>query len=479
VCSGLFSSRCQHACPAGLDVPRYVRFIAGGRFREAVDLIRERVPLAAVCGYVCPHPCESKCRRGDLDTPIGIRILKRFVADQAIQEEYAPFIRADKPTLDKVAIIGSGPAGLAAAFFLARTGYQVTVFESEPVAGGVLALGIPPYRLPRDVLEAEIEIIKAQGVEIKLNSPIGSEQSLEDLFAEGYKAIFVGIGAQQSYRLGILGEDKEGVMSGLSFLWEENAGRKVALGKRVAVVGGGNVAIDSARTALRMGAEQVTILYRRARHDMPASDEEIEQAEAEGVQFQYLVTPTLILGNGQVAGLQCQRMALGSYDRSGRQRPAPIDGSEFTLDVDTVISAIGQAPDSTALGDKSLEATQSGALVADIVTLATSREGVFAGGDVVTGPATVIEAIAAGRRAAQAIDKYLGGPGLFDRSAELAELADSLELGEILDKDTRATALLRPAAERGKDFDTVELTLSKEAAVEEAMRCLRCDLEEE
>jgi NADH-quinone oxidoreductase subunit F len=479
VCSGLFSSRCQHACPAGLDVPRYVRFIAGGRFREAVDLIRERVPLAAVCGYVCPHPCESKCRRGDLDTPIGIRILKRFVADQAIQEEYAPFIRADKPTLDKVAIIGSGPAGLAAAFFLARTGYQVTVFESEPVAGGVLALGIPPYRLPRDVLEAEIEIIKAQGVEIRLNSPIGSEQSLEDLFAEGYKAIFVGIGAQQSYRLGILGEDKEGVMSGLSFLWEENAGRKVALGKRVAVVGGGNVAIDSARTALRMGAEQVTILYRRARHDMPASDEEIEQAEAEGVQFQYLVTPTLILGNGQVAGLQCQRMALGSYDRSGRQRPAPIDGSEFTLDVDTVISAIGQAPDSTALGDKSLEATQSGALVADIVTLATSREGVFAGGDVVTGPATVIEAIAAGRRAAQAIDKYLGGPGLFDRSAELAELADSLELGEILDKDTRATALLRPAAERGKDFDTVELTLSKEAAVEEAMRCLRCDLEEE
>jgi NADH-quinone oxidoreductase subunit F len=480
VCSGLFSSRCQHACPAELDVPRYVRLIAGGRFLEAVELIRERVPLAAVCGYVCPHPCEFKCRRGELDIPIGIRILKRFAADQVLQEGTPPFVRKDKPVLGRVAIIGSGPAGLSAAFFLARTGYQVTVFEVEPVAGGVLATGIPPYRLPRDVLEAEIEVIKSQGVEIRANTAVGRDLTLDDLFDQGYKAIFAGIGAQRSYQMAIQGEDKEGVVSGLSFLWEESLGREMPLGRRVAVIGGGNVAIDSARTALRMGAEEVTILYRRTRQEMPASDEEIEQAEAEGVRFQFLVAPTRIVGDGRVSGIECQRMELGEYDRSGRRRPVPMQDSEFILEVDNVISAVGQAPDCSALtGNGDLQVASQGNLVADVVTLATSRKGVFAGGDVVTGPATVIEAIAAGRRAARAIDAYLEGPGLYDRSAELAELADSLDLGEILDKDTRAVVPLRAAAERAQDFEAVELTLSREAAIEEAMRCLRCDLEEE
>ena len=479
-CSGMFPSRCQHACPAGLDVPRYVRLIAGGKFREAVDLIRERVPLAAVCGYVCSHPCEFKCRRGDLDTPIAIRILKRFVADLAIQEGVPPSVREDKPTLDKVAIVGSGPAGLSAAFFLARTGYQVTVFEAEPVVGGVLATGIPSYRLPKDVLAAEIEVIKAQGVEIRTNSPIGDGLTLDDLFAQDYKAIFIATGAHRSRKLGIPGEDKDGVIYGPYLLREVNMGRSVPLGKRVAIIGGGNVAIDSARTALRLGAEEVMILYRRTRQEMPASEEEIKQAEEEGIRFRFLVAPTRILGDARVRGIECQRMELGKYDKSGRRRPVPVEGSEFTLEVDTVILAIGQVPDAAALArDGSLEVTPRGTLAVDVVTLATSREGVFAGGDVVSGPATVIEAIAAGRRAAQAIDKYLEGPGLFDGSAELAELADSLDLGEILDKETRATAPLRPAAERVKDFTMVELTLSKDAAIEEARRCLRCDLEEE
>ena len=477
-CSGMFSSRCQHACPAGLDVPRYIRLIAGGMFREAVELIRERVPLAAVCGYVCPHPCELKCRRGDLDEPIAIRMLKRFVADYAIANELPPFVRQDKPTLERVAVVGSGPAGLSAAFFLARTGYRVTVFESEPVAGGMLAWGIPPYRLPRDVLDAELEVIEAQGVEIKTNSPVGDGLTLDDLFAQGYKAVFIAIGAQKSYRLRIPGEDREGVLPGLDFLRSEELQRTI--GRRVAVIGGGSVAVDAARTALRLGADQVTILYRRTRREMPASEEEIAQVEEEGVDLRFLTAPVRILGNGRVNGIECRRMELGPYDESGRRRPVPVEGSEFTLPVDTVIAAIGQFPDCTSLSrDGHLEVEARGTLVADAVTLSTGREGVFAGGDVVSGPATVIDAIADGRRAAQAIDRYLGGTGLYDRSEELAAIADSLDLGEILDKDTRVPEPLRPAAVRSKDWEVVEMTLSENAAIEEAMRCLRCDLEEE
>ncbi len=478
VCSGMFASRCQHACPAGLDVPRYVRLIAGGMFREAVELIRERVPLAAVCGYVCHHPCEFKCRRGDLDEPIAIRMLKRFVADHAIANGIPPFVPDGRPTLDRVAIIGSGPAGLSAAFFLARTGYQVTVFESAPVAGGALAWGVPPYRLPRAVLDAELEVIKAQGVEIKTNSPVGDGLELDDLFAQGYKAVFIAIGAQKSYRLGIPGEDKEGVLPGLEFLRREELQKSI--GRRVAVVGGGSVAVDAARTALRLGAEEVTILYRRTRREMPAGEEEVARAEEEGIHLQFLTAPVRILGDDKVRGIECRRMKLGPYDKSGRRRPIPVEGSEFTLSVDTVIVAIGQSPDCAPLNrDGCLEVGPRGTLVVDPVTLSTGREGVFAGGDVVTGPSLVIDAIAAGRRAAQSIDRYLGGTGLYDRSQELAAVADSLDLGEILDKSTRVPQPLRPAAVRSQDWEVEELTLSEEAAVEEAMRCLRCDLEEE
>jgi len=479
-CSGLFTSRCQHACPAGTDVPRYLCLIAGGRFNEALTLIRERVPLAGVCGYVCPHPCEFKCRRGDLDMPIAIRALKRFVADQVNGKGLPPFVRKDKPILDKVAIIGSGPAGLSAAFFLARSGYQVTIFEAEAVVGGVLTAGIPAYRLPREVLAADIEAIEAQGVEIRTSAPIGDDLSIDDLFAQGHKAILIATGAPTSYTLRIPGEEKEGVMSGLGFLWDANMGREAALGRRVAVIGGGNVAIDAAREALRLGAEEVTILYRRTRQEMPASEEEIEQSEQEGIQIRYLVSPIRILGDGHVTGIECQRMELGRYDQSGRRRPVAVEGSEFVLGVDSVIPALGQTPDLSVLGeDRSFEVSSGGTLVVDPVTFATSREGVFAAGDVVTGPATVVEAIGAARKAAQAVDRYLGGNGLYDGSAALAELADGLDLVEILDKDTRVAVPLRPAAERARDFGMVELPLSKEAAMEEAMRCLRCDLEED
>jgi len=479
-CSGLFTSPCQHACPAGIDVPRYVRLIAGGKFDEALELIRERLPLAGVCGYVCPHPCESKCRRGTMDMPIAIRALKRFVADQAHNDGYLPFAREDKPTLDKVAIIGSGPAALSAAYFLARTGYQVTIFEAEAVVGGALATGIPSHRLPRHVLADDIEVIKAQGVEIKTNTPVGDDPSLEDIVAQGYKAIFVATGCPRSFTLRIPGEDKQGIMSGLAFLRDANLGRAPAVGERVAVIGGGNVAIDSARHALRLGADQVMILYRRTRQEMPASEEEITQAEEEGVQIRFLLAPIRIVGDGRVTGIECQRMELGRYDQSGRRRPVPIEGSEFVIKVDSVIPAIGQTPDLAFLGGKGgCKVTRRGALAVDPVTFSTTREGVFAGGDVVTGPDTVVEAIGAGRQAAKAIDEYLGGEGLFDRSAELAKMADSLDLGEILDKKTRVVVRTRSAAERIQDREAVELPLDKEAAIEEAMRCLRCDLEED
>jgi len=438
VCQALFRTPCQHTCPVGLDIPGYVSLIKEGKFAEAYYLIKQCNPFPSICGRVCNHPCEFKCRRGQLDEPIAIKDLRRFVADYAFKMgiEYVPEIRERKE--EKVAVIGAGPAGLSAAWDLALEGYQVAVFDALSVAGGMLAVGIPEYRLPNDILRKEVHEIEKLGVDIKLNTPIGD---IESLFKDGYKAVFIAIGAHKGVKAGIPGEDLGGVYDGIEFLREVNLGREVQVGKKVAVIGGGNSAIDSARVALRKGAGEVHIFYRREKKDMPAIAEEVEAAEEEGIHFHLLTAPGRILGNdGKATGLECIRMSLKEFDRSGRRTPYPIEGSEYVIDTDMVIEAIGQRPDTSFIMNDEIKVGRGGAVVADRRTLATEKRGVFAGGDAVTGPQTVIEAIAAGQRAASSIRRYLQGK----------------ELSPLVERDGH-----KPIA-----ISSVE-----------ASRCLRCDLE--
>jgi heterodisulfide reductase subunit A len=470
---------CKDACPAYIDVQGYVALISQGKFAEALALIRRTIPFPGVIGRVCNHPCEDACNRGDYDQPIAICALKRFVAD--VEEDSAPLPVIEVHRDQTVAIIGAGPAGLTAAHDLALQGYAVTVFEALPVAGGMLAVGIPDYRLPRDVLDCEIARIEALGVEIKLNTPVGGEggASLNDLRRD-YDAVFVGVGAHQERQLRIVNEDLDGVTPGAVFLRELNLGKPVTVGKRVAVVGGGNVAIDAARSALRLGAEEVTIVYRRSRDEMPASPWEIEDAEEEGARFHFLANPIRILGEDvRVVGVECVRMALGEPDESGRRRPIPIEGSEFVLDVDMVIPAIGQMPDLGFMdkGDtvsRNLQVTRWGTLAADPDTLATEVPGVFAGGDAVSGPATAIEAIAAGKRAATSIHHYLKGEEL----AGLMECLPVVPFEEVdlrrAQKQARAAMPNLPHKARNAGFAEVELGFSQEQAMAEALRCLNC-----
>jgi len=402
---------CQETCPVHLDIRGYIGLIADGKFEEALALIRERLPFPGVIGRICPHPCEQQCNRGTQDEPLAVRALKRFVADHEIQASGKPKTVRRAARKEKVVIIGAGPAGLTCAHDLSILGYQVTIFESLPVAGGMLYAGIPEYRLPRDILQREVDGIQNLGVEIKTNTTIGKDLTIDDLFNQGFKAVFIAVGAHQSQKLGIPGEDADGVVQGVDLLRDLNLGRKVKVGKSVAIIGGGNVAMDAARSALRLEAKKVLILYRRSRQEMPASEEEIEAAEAEGIDIQYLVAPAEILtSNGKVTGIRCTRMELGEPDASGRRRPVPIKGSEFDTELDMIIPAIGQTTDLSFLGEGSdIETTGRGTLHVNSETLATTRAGVFAGGDAVTGPAIAIEAIAAGQRAATAIEKYLSG----------------------------------------------------------------------
>lgn len=463
---------CSQTCPAGLSVQGYVALIAKGKFKEALRLIKENVPLPGVLGRICTHPCESQCKRGFVDEPISICALKRFVADTVTEEEPLPEV---SPREEKVAIVGSGPAGLTCAYYLAREGYRVTIFEALPVAGGMLAVGIPEYRLPKAVLKKEVASIERLGVEIKTNVAIGRDLSIRDLFAQGYRAVFLAMGCHQSQRLNVPGEDADGVVHGVFFLRELNLGREVRVGKKVAVIGGGNVAMDAARSALRMGAEKVMILYRRTRAEMPANPEEIEAATEEGIEIQYLVAPVEVLTDGgKVRGLRCQRMALGEPDSSGRRRPVPIPGSEFDLEVDMVIPAIGQTADLSALEGMGIE-VKYGAIVADPITLETSQPGVFAGGDVVTGPAIAVEAVAQGKEAAISIMRYLAGQDLREGRARREKAPmDTTDVPLGLEKKPRAVMPHLPVAERIKGFQEVALGLTEEAAVEEAARCLSC-----
>jgi NADH-quinone oxidoreductase subunit F len=470
VCEGLVSAPCSHICPAHIDVPRYVRFIAQGKPAEAVAVIREKIPFPSVCGLVCFHPCESKCRRAQLEEAIAIRMLKGYAAkhDTRLWKEN---VKAAPSTGKRVAIVGAGPAGLTAGYYLARLGHSVTVFEALPEPGGMMRVGIPDYRLPKDILKAEIEEIEEAGVEIKTNTRV---DSIDELFKDGYNAVFLATGAHQGMKIGVKGEDSPRVMDCAYFLKEVSLGNRVELGNKVAVIGGGNAAIDAARTALRLGAEAVTIVYRRTQAEMPANPEEVEEAIAEGANIDYLAAPSRIISRNGKVDLETLRMELGEIDASGRRRPEPVEGSEFTTGYDTIIAAIGQRPE---VPEKFRVAVGRGNVIeVDPDSLATSREGVYAGGDAASGPASVIEAIAAGRQAAISIDKYLGGKG--DIEETLAPPEGEMEPLEEAEEQYRPKMPKVPVEQRLGSFVQVELGYDDKSAIQEAKRCLRCDLEE-
>ncbi len=468
---------CVRACPAQVNVQGYVALTSKGKYKEALELIKENLPLPGVLGRICPHPCESKCNRALLDEPLAIANIKRFIADQ-VKDELPPQVETERKD-ERVAIIGSGPAGLTAAYQLAKEGYGVTVFEALPVVGGMLYVGIPEYRLPKRVLEEEIEAIKRTGVEIKTNTPIGKDLTLDDLFARGFKAVFIAVGAHRSLELGIPGEHADGIVHGVAFLREMNLGKEVKLGRKVAIIGGGNAAMDAARGALRLGVQKVLILYRRSRVEMPASDEEIEAALAEGVEIQYLVAPTeVLIEDGKVVGIRCVRMELGAPDASGRRRPVPIPGSEFDIEVDMVIPAIGQAPDVSFLEGSGIALSRRGLIDVDPITLATSRPGVFAGGDAQTGPGIAIEAVAAGNRVAVSITRYLKGEDL-RQGREMEEEVEPPDLSSLPLGEPRKPRMQMPAIDlerRRSSFDEVELGFTEEMALQEAERCLNCGI---
>jgi NADH-quinone oxidoreductase subunit F len=485
VCDALMISPCQHTCPVGINIPKYVAHIADGEYQEAVDTIRERNPFPAICGRICHHPCELRCRRGELDDPVAIRELKRFAADwyyENVTEAPEPF---PVTRSQKVAVIGAGPTGLACAYYLAQSGYPVTVFEALPVGGGMLSVAIPEFRLPAEVILKEIDYIIKKGVDIRYNTPINENFTIEDIQADGYEAVFIAAGAQRSQRVGIPGETEDiaGFYYGLRFLRDVKLESDVSVGRHTAVIGGGNVALDSARTALRLGAEEVSIYYRRSRDEMPVTEIEYEQAIDEGIEVNFLTTPTRILSDsGRVTGLQCSRMSLGEPDESGRRRPVPVPGSEFFAEADTVIAAVGQAPDLSFLPeDSALERTRWETLVVDNNTLSTNIEGIFAGGDFVSGPGMVIEAIAAGRRASIAIDKYLKNDStrveMYDLKQRVAEGLPVPETDESWDEQPRFTVAILEPEIRKTSFNEVELSFSEDKAQQEAKRCLRCDLE--
>ncbi len=485
------TSPCKATCPAETSTQGYVNLIAAGRYTEALKVVMEYNPFPASVGRVCHHPCESECTRGQVDDPVSICALKRFVADWVYAHGGAEQVmQIAPPTGRRVAVVGAGPMGLTAAHFLAHWGHQVTVYEALPVPGGMMRVGIPSYRLPREVLQREIDaIIGLPGVQLVLDHPI---RNIDNLFAQGHEAVVLSIGAHAPQMIGIPGEDAAGVTQGVPFLRsvslsEADENPVVTIGRRVIVVGGGNTAIDAARTALRLGAEKVYILYRRSRAEMPASAEEVAQAESEGIELRLLTQPVAVISEqGAIRALQCVHMQLGAPDASGRRRPIPIEGSKFTIECDSMIAAVAQAPEVSFLDpDHGLDIdTRRRTFVVDERTLMTNRPGVFAGGDAVRGPGALIEAIAHGRRAALSVDRYLRGAQLLapreEQPLPMAELS-ATQIAETMQQG-RSSARPRieiqtlPPSERTRDFREVALPLSEEDAREEAERCLRCGL---
>jgi len=470
VCAALFIAPCVNACPAGVDAASYVSHMGDGRLREAYFQHMQNNPFPIVCARVCPAFCESKCSRGKYDQAVAIREVKRLFADWAIDQGlgFAPPLQAHK---EKVAVIGAGPSGLACAFYLTRLGYRPVVFEALSVAGGMMKVGIPDFRLPKDKLQAEIDVIEKAGVQIKLNSPVAT---VDELMKKGYAAVFIGSGAHQAQKLNVEGIDLKGVMSGIDFLREVNLGRKINIGNDVVVVGGGSTAMDAARLARRLGAGNVRLVYRRTRSEMPALLEEVVGAEEEGVEMDFLVNPLSIVGRaGKVSGIYCIKTELADFDDSGRRRPVPVAGSEYTIRASFIIYCLGQKLSLGLTGGK-LDLDKRGHIAVDARTMVTSAAGVFAGGDAVN-PSTVIESVAQGRTAAVSIDRYFGREGrLYDQPRRVVEVHYNEEayLKTIERKEPHLEDAEKRVAESALE---VSRGLTADEAVEEARRCLHCD----
>jgi len=469
------TSPCKVECPAHIDVQGYVNLAAKGKFREALKLIKLASPFPSICGRVCHHPCESGCNRQQIDAPVTIRSVERFLADVDLKSKkrYVPEPKGRKK--EKIAVIGSGPAGLSCAFYLAREGYKVTIFEKAKRLGGMLTLGIPAYRLPREIVAAEIRLIRRMGVTIKTGVEVGKEVTVAQLRKKGFKAFFVGIGTQECLRLGVEGEDLKGVYGGLDYLRSVNLGKRVSLGKRVAVIGGGNTAMDAVRSARRLGSKDVFILYRRTVEEMPSRPEEIEECREEGIPIHELAQPLRFVGeDGKVKAIECIKMKLGGLDETGRRKPEPVAGSEFTMDVDSVITALGQEADWGCLTPEcSCTLTGWGTMHVDPLTLQSDDPDIFSGGDAVRGPQSVIEAIADGREAAVSIHRHVQGQDLrLGRERVLNPIANPQK--EKYNPLARAQLSRLAPRQRVKNFNEVQKGFTKSVAVQQAERCLSC-----
>ncbi|HUT07835.1 MAG TPA: NADH-ubiquinone oxidoreductase-F iron-sulfur binding region domain-containing protein [Candidatus Latescibacteria bacterium] len=484
VCKEIVSAPCQYICPIDQEASSYIGLIAQKKFKEAFQVIRRDNPLPSVCGRVCSRACESVCRAGEIGEPIAIRALKRFVMDWARDKSLGAPTKFHVTRAEKVAIVGAGPSGLAAGYELIKKGYPVRIFESLPVAGGMLRVTIPDHRLPKDVLQDDLNYLASCGLNIKTNMTLGKDFTLDDLFRQGYKAVYLATGAHKPLEMGVPGEEAEGVLQALEYLKDYHLGIPVSLGARVVVIGGGNSAVDAARVAFRdKRVKQATILYRRTRKEMPAYPEEVEAGLEEGVKIEYLAAPVRIrIMDEKVVGVECIRMKLGEKDASGRAKPVPIPGSEFQVPADTLILAISERAYTPYLKDSDglTLSPEWGTIIVDPASMATTRPGVFAGGDVVSGPSSVVEAMAAGKTAARSIESYLEGRSLV-RVHQVTRPSRYVEPVELTEEEAQnATRSKMPhlsPAKRRSGHEEIETGFTKELALREARRCLRCELE--
>lgn len=472
ICSEMFLSPCQNACPAGVNVPGYVALIAAGRVADAYHLIRQENPFPSVCGRVCTHPCESKCRRAQLDEPLAIADLKRYAADFVLNSGEPFKSYTFQKNGKSVGIIGAGPSGLTCGYYLSRLGYTVDIYEEKPIAGGILAYGIPEYRLPKEELKKEINSILQSGINVFYNTKVGTDVTFPELKAK-YNSIYIATGTQLSRKIGIEGEEKHGVYHGLDFLTDVNMGKSVEVHGTVAVIGGGNTAIDAARTALRLGAKKVYILYRRTREEMPADKREIQDALDEGVILQELVAPVRFVGYGKISKIECVRMMPGKFGKDGRRVPVEVPDSKFLIDIDLAIPAVSQYSDFPFISKADVGITDWGTFIVDPETQMTTQPGIFAGGDIARGSDVVITAIADGKKAAKSIDKFLGGKGILNIGDPIEIPTRGIDEGTTVEHERFQMRYLDPELRKG-NFDEVQQGFHKLNAIAEAMRCLQC-----